>query len=117
MRLTSRSILLIAAVVFILFMNMPPALAQNYVYTAGDKIRRWDLQNLANPPLVVCNAAGADVAVDPVHGKIFWGGQSGHDRKDHDGKPQRLRVTHRALDDHADRPTPDRCWQPNDLLG
>jgi hypothetical protein len=45
-------------------------LAQNYVYTAGDKIWQRDL-NGANP-LVVCNASGTDVAVDRLRGKIFW---------------------------------------------
>lgn len=75
MKLLSRSILMLAAIVFALAMSMTPTLAQGYLYTAGDKIRQWDLQNLTNPTLV-WNFPGSDVAVDRVNSKIFWGDNS-----------------------------------------
>jgi hypothetical protein len=59
-----------AGVIFMFFMSSTPALAQNHVYWAGDKIRRADLNGQNQQ--VVCNASGVDVAVDPVLGKIFW---------------------------------------------
>ena len=53
--------LLMLVVSFLLTMNVS-ALAQNHVYTAGDKIRQWDLNGT---PQLVWNFPGIDVAVDP----------------------------------------------------
>jgi len=51
------------------------AAAVDHVYWAGGKIRKAELTG-ANPTLVR-NVSGSDVAVDPVHQKIFWSDPSG----------------------------------------
>src|SRR5437762_3154844 len=55
----------------IMVMSINVALAQPYVYWAGDKIQRANLDGSGRMPSF-CNAAGTDVAIDPVRGKIFW---------------------------------------------
>jgi hypothetical protein len=64
-----------AAVIFMLVMNANPALAQNHVYWAGDKI--WQANLDGSGGHILWNFPGVDVAVDPSHGKIFWAVNSG----------------------------------------
>jgi hypothetical protein len=64
-----------AGVIFMLVMSSTSSLAQGHIYTAGDKIRQWDLLN-PTVPTFVWNFPGTDVAVDPVNGKILWGDNS-----------------------------------------
>jgi hypothetical protein len=70
----ARSFFLLILVTFFMLMNMTTARAQGYVYTAGDKIRRADLDGKNQQ--VIWNFPGRDVVVDPGNAKIFWGDDS-----------------------------------------
>jgi len=70
---TKVPLILLAAVLCILAMSSTLAAAVNSVYFAGDKLRRTIP---INAPTTVWNFAGADVAIDPINQKMYWGDNS-----------------------------------------